>query len=304
MAWIKKFSDPELAADEVGGKFIGLQILHHFTQEAESCYVPRAVCWTTSATRNLLGDWDDQPTTNSLASELIRRISENAFAKEISTELEESLAPPDLSYPVAVRSSADVEDSDRYSFAGQFDTILGVSGYNAVEKAIRKCIASSFSNTVLQYRARVGLELVSSGMAVVIQSMVNSRTSGVMLSIDPRNHKTACYVEAVRGLGEILVGGMVNPEKSVMMGSQISRIEVSEAKSALELSQGIIQSRELSIIERSTAVLTDDELLRLTQLERKMKEKLGFPIDMEFAFDKRGRLALLQVRPLVKENCA
>ena len=54
--------------------------------------------------------------------------------------------------PVAVRSSAAGEDAAHASFAGQYETYLGVVGADQVIEAIRKAWSSLFVARALTYR--------------------------------------------------------------------------------------------------------------------------------------------------------
>ena len=64
---------------------------------------------------------------------------------------------------VAVRSSATAEDLEDSSFAGQQDTVLGVSDGPALLDAVRRCWASLFTDRALSYRLQRGVS--QEGMA-------------------------------------------------------------------------------------------------------------------------------------------
>ncbi|WP_197288277.1 PEP/pyruvate-binding domain-containing protein [Nocardia sp. NRRL S-836] len=110
----------------------------------------------------------------------------------------------DLGGPVAVRSSATAEDLPGLSFAGQHDTVLGVTEDGLLD-AVRRCWDSLHGKRAVAYRERNGVGAAE--MAVVVQRMVPAEVSGVLFTADPVSGRAEPVVNAVRGLGEALVGG-------------------------------------------------------------------------------------------------
>jgi pyruvate,water dikinase len=107
---------------------------------------------------------------------------------------------------VAVRSSATCEDTADYSFAGMFESVLGVRGHEALADAIRRCWASTFGARVLYYRLSRNMP-AEMPVAVVVQRMVPSLKSGVMFTADPATGESEhVVIEAAWGLGEVVVG--------------------------------------------------------------------------------------------------
>lgn len=115
--------------------------------------------------------------------------------------------------PVAVRSSGTAEDLPEASFAGQGDTYLWTVGADAVIERVRDCWASLFTARAIAYRAKNGYGHVVQQMAVVVQQMVNARSAGVAMSLDPSNgDRSKIVIESTWGLGEPLVSGLVTPD--------------------------------------------------------------------------------------------
>src|SRR5918994_4424794 len=118
--------------------------------------------------------------------------------------------------PVAVRSSGAAEDLPGASFAGQYESVLGVDGLAAVQEAVLRCARSAGSARVAAYAAgRVG-DTGPAGprMAVLIQAMVPAEAAGVAFTADPvTGDRDEVLVSAVRGLGERLVSGAATPEE-------------------------------------------------------------------------------------------
>src|SRR6266542_3923533 len=122
--------------------------------------------------------------------------------------------------PFAVRSSALAEDLADASYAGQYETILGVEGLAAVATAIRRCWASGFSERVAAYeRGRSAAK--PRGMAVLIQRLVTADAAGVAFTANPvSGARDETLVSAVRGLGDRLMSGEVNPDDWVVRGDR------------------------------------------------------------------------------------
>ena len=116
---------------------------------------------------------------------------------------------------VAVRSSAVSEDGHAASFAGQYETYLGVSGADEVLRHIAKCWASGYSAHALDYRRRFGgsSPLRAHDLAVGVLELVDARSAGVAFTLDPvTGDRGRLVVEANWGLGESVVSGQVTPD--------------------------------------------------------------------------------------------
>jgi pyruvate,water dikinase len=118
-----------------------------------------------------------------------------------------------LNVPAAVRSSAIGEDSATASFAGSFDTYLGVCDGDRVLEAVRRCWASLFNARAVAYRLRAGLRHWDMPMAVGVLELIHAQASGVAFSANPVTGKTdRLMIEANWGWGEAVVAGLVTPD--------------------------------------------------------------------------------------------
>src|ERR1700677_2227801 len=119
--------------------------------------------------------------------------------------------------PVAVRSSATVEDLPGMSAAGQHDTYLNIHGEAAVLDAVKRCWASLWSARAIGYRARYGIQPGDVSIAVVVQRLVPAEAAGVMFTIDPvGGAHDRVVISANWGLGESVVAGDVTPDVAVV----------------------------------------------------------------------------------------
>jgi pyruvate,water dikinase len=128
--------------------------------------------------------------------------------KQIEEELGQVVDPKSS---FAVRSSANMEDSLDYSFAGQFETLLNVQGVDNIIKAIQTIWSNIKSETVQSYFKKIQKNPEGLKMAVIIQKMVDPVLSGVVFSKNPINALDEVLVEAVEGSGTALVQGGVTP---------------------------------------------------------------------------------------------
>jgi pyruvate,water dikinase len=175
---------------------------------------------------------------------------------------------------VAVRSSATAEDLPEASFAGQQDTILDVADEAGLLDAIRRCWASLWNERAVAYRATHAVDERALRLAVVVQRMVDARSAGVLFTADPitgRRHRAA--IDAVRGLGEQLVSGAVNPDHY------------------------LVDPRTGEVLERRGDVLGDQRLKELAAIGERIEAHYGKPQDIEWAIDDR-RLWIVQSRDI------
>ncbi len=202
---------------------------------------------------------------------------------------------------VAVRSSATGEDGDDASFAGMNATYTNVSGLDHVLEAVVKCWASAYAPRVIAYRASRGFS-GEPAIAVVVQQMVASARSGVAFSVDPSTQDRAhLVIEAALGLGEVVVGGLVEPDTYVVdrAAHRLLRAHIGQQAFAIRAGADGGESRvELSESERGRRVLSDEEILDLAALVQRVEYHYGSPQDVEFAIDGAGAVYLVQSRPI------
>lgn len=118
---------------------------------------------------------------------------------------------------MAVRSSATAEDLPDASFAGQQRTFLNVEGETSLIEAVRECWASLFEPRAIFYREEKGFDHFKVGLAIPVQKMIQSAASGIVFTCDPvTGEKNRIVVDAIYGLGELIVQGEVTPDHFVV----------------------------------------------------------------------------------------
>ena len=201
---------------------------------------------------------------------------------------------------VAVRSSATAEDSATTSFAGMNETFTNVEGETLLLERVVDCWASLFGARVLAYRSTQGVT-AEPAIAVVVQRMVDSDRSGVMFTVDPATGDAShVVIEAAFGLGEVVVGGQVEPDTYVVAkdGPRVldARVGAKEFK-IVRGPDGRDRRVELGPESAGRRVLDDEQLLALARLAARVERHYGAPQDTEWAIE-GGEIFLVQSRPI------
>ncbi len=213
-------------------------------------------------------------------------------------DLRDSVASPGDGVLFAVRSSSPEEDLATASFAGGYETRLGVP-QDDLDDAVRLCFASSLDHRVLVYKREHGLDVLSPRMAVVVQQQIDSEVAGVGFSLNPiTNDYDEAVIDANWGLGESVVAGLVSPDHFLV--DKVSRQVVDRTRGAKQVS--IWLGADGGTLERkghrsAELTLDDARLGELTDVICRIEELYGRPMDIEWAFA-GGQLHVLQARPI------
>ncbi|MBU1276405.1 MAG: pyruvate, phosphate dikinase [Proteobacteria bacterium] len=201
---------------------------------------------------------------------------------------------------ISLRSSAVGEDTQS-SFAGLYRSMLGVIPADAAQ-AFRAVVAALYSPEAVVYRRQRGLLDQDAEMAVLVQAMLEPVASGVMYTTDPLGGgKGPLLISAVRGLGQGLVDGSVDPD--------LYRLERSHPPLLLDYSSGGqgeslglgasgLSRHSLDAAGREEPPLSEGQALELARLGLELEERFACPQDVEWALTEPGRLVILQSRPL------
>ncbi|MBU0998338.1 phosphoenolpyruvate synthase [Patescibacteria group bacterium] len=201
----------------------------------------------------------------------------------------------------AVRSSATAEDSPGASFAGQQVTFLNIKGEANILEKVRECWASLFTPRSIYYRNINKIEHSKVKISVVVQKMIQSDVSGVMFSIDPvTNEKDRIIIEAVWGLGEMIVQGSVIPDKYVVQKETfyiLSKEVNTQEVQLIKTSSG--QTKEEKVPNKiiDSPKLNEKEIVELAKYADLLQKHYFFPQDAEWAREK-GKLYIVQTRPV------
>ena len=191
---------------------------------------------------------------------------------------------------VAVRSSATAEDLPDASFAGQQETYLNVKGADALIENSVKCWSSLFTPRAIFYRVQKGFEHEKVLISIGVQKMVNSKVAGVMFTINPvTGDPDQIVIEGNYGLGESVVSGAVTPDDYVVDKSTLKIIERRVAKKTLQYirdpNTGKTVHVEVPPEKQEQPCLSDEEILKLAELAKRIDKHYGTPQDIEWAVD-------------------
>jgi phosphohistidine swiveling domain-containing protein len=202
--------------------------------------------------------------------------------------------------PVAVRSSATVEDLAGMSAAGQHDTYLNIVGEAALLDAVKRCWASLWSARAIGYRARYGIDPRDVSIAVVVQRLVLAEAAGVMFTIDPvSGAHDQVVISANWGLGESVVAGEVTPDTAVVdraSGRLVSYQAGGKETMTVADGAGVRVTNTPSDL-RSAAVLSPNQAAELARVGLAIEKLYGQPMDIEWALA-AGQVSVVQARPI------
>ncbi|WP_434133207.1 phosphoenolpyruvate synthase [Sporomusa sphaeroides] len=294
----------------VGGKGANLGELSRI----EGIRVPDGFCVTTEAYKRII---DQSPEFNLLLDQLsLLEADDKQRIAEISVRfrqvIEAIAIPEDISEDItgflsrfgekdayAVRSSATAEDLPTASFAGQQDTYLNIIGKEAILKHISKCWASLFTERAVTYRLQNGFDHRKGHLSVVVQKMVFPQAAGILFTADPlTSNRKVLSIDAGFGLGEALVSGLVNADIYKVCNGKVIDKKISAKKLAVyALKAGGTQVQETPPERQNSQVLTDEQILSLSRMGRKIEEHFGHPQDIEWCLADDS-FYIVQSRPI------
>jgi len=237
-----------------------------------------------------------------MKTELIDGYREISFTDQIITPKAMELISAGRDYAlVAVRSSATTEDLPTASFAGQQATFLNVKGIKEYLESVKKCWASLYEPRAIFYRAKYGFKHAS--IAVVVQRMVSSDSSGVIFTINPTSNENEIIIESTWGLGETLVLGEIEPDSyRVSKDGRILEKKIGKKDKMRVRDLATDRTVTLPVAERkvNAQVISDQEILRLSEYALAIEKHYQKPQDIEFAIE-RGRIFIVQTRSITTE---
>lgn len=306
------FTSSKATLETAGGKGVNLARL---TQAGFT--VPRGFIISTTAYRvyiaqnalenaidtALQGMDGESPAALEAASQAIRSaFSRGTIPADLRQEIlraYRALQAQDNSLPVAVRSSATLEDLPDLSFAGQQDTFLNMTGEEQLLQAVVDCWSSLWTARAIGYRQRNGIPQDDAALAVVVQEMVESDCSGVLFTANPLSGLLSeTVIDAAFGLGEALVSGQVQPDHYVY-DVRSDRL----VGQTLGAKQVITRPRPGGGVEtlpqggKLRPALNQEQVRELALLGQRIQAEFGAPQDIEWAIA-GGKLYVLQSRAI------
>lgn len=207
---------------------------------------------------------------------------------------------------VAVRSSATAEDSSVASWAGELESYLETPRGKLLER-VKRCWSSLFTPRAIFYRFEKKLHKSPVSVAVVIQQMVESQIAGVCFTVHPvTKDRNQMVIEAVWGLGETIVGGMVTPDTYVVHKKDFSILDVNinrQENMMVRKSAGGTHLVPVAKLRRERQKISGKQLVELAALCKKIESHYHYPQDIEWAFGpsanrKTSQFYIVQSRPI------
>lgn len=232
--------------------------------------------------------------------EQIRIVIEQAeIPSDITNEITLQLNTLGASKAFAVRSSATAEDLPTASFAGQHDTYLNIIDKDSILNHIRKCWASLYTDRAVIYRIQNGFEHSEVSLAVIVQEMILPQTSGIMFTADPNtSNRKVLSIDASYGLGEALVSGLVSSDNYSVRDGKIIDKNISKKNIAIHpLKNGGTIEKVVETNLKNTQALTDEQILKLEIIGRKIEAYFSYPQDIEWCYTENN-LYIVQSRPI------
>lgn len=240
-----------------------------------------------------------------------KTIMAGKFPKDLEKEILEAYIKLSSGYgakatDVAVRSSATAEDLPDASFAGQQDTYLNIKGGVYVIDAVKRCVASLFTNRAISYRVDKGFDHFDIALSAGIQKMVRSDkgSSGVMFTIDTESgFANTVLVNSIYGLGENIVQGKVNPDEFYIFKPTEAIISKSIGHKRLRMvynnnPKEPVKDIKVPLKDQAKQSITDKQAIALAKWGVIIEKHYNKPMDIEWAYDgNEKQLYIIQARP-------
>jgi len=200
---------------------------------------------------------------------------------------------------VVIRSSAVCEDSQKTSFAGQFESFTNVNNQD-IFNFIHRCIESSRSHKIVSYCEKFNLNPAKIEMAVIIQEMIQNDLSGVCFTTHPiENDSDKIHISACYGLGEMLVSGKVTPDEYIVNRQDLTIVkkQISKQRFKLECRGGENISVEINSELQNIQKVDDETILEIANVSLDIADKLNYPVEIEWGIQS-NKLYIFQARPI------
>ena len=256
--------------------------------------------------RNIIKNTEikDQKKLEKASKEIQKLINKCKIPQDLVNEIfthYRSLKPKNKNPLVAVRSSATAEDLPDASFAGQQESYLNIKGESNLIQALRKSWGSLWEARAIFYRATKGYDHFKVFLATPVQLMIQSDVSGVAFSVNPvTRNKNQIVVEAVWGLGDFMVQGVVTPDHYIVNKDTMtihSRQNVPQiVKEIYRYPSGV---KKVKVDKHLVNInkISDSQVVEIAKLVNKLHQHYFFPQDCEWAMED-GKFYLVQTRPI------
>ncbi|MFC0212064.1 phosphoenolpyruvate synthase [Paenibacillus chartarius] len=294
----------------VGGKGLHLGEL----SKIQGIRVPEGFCVTTAGYQKAIGHNDtyhalldrltklkaeDRDQIGEVSGKIRQTILETEIPSDVVNAVALYLSRFGEEHAYAVRSSATAEDLPHASFAGQHDTYLNIIGKEAILQHISKCWASLFTDRAVIYRIQNGFDHSQVQLSVIVQRMVFPHASGILFTADPvTSNRKLLSIDAGFGLGEALVSGLVSADcYQVREGNIVDKRIATKKLAVYGRREGGTETRQIDPEQQNTQTLTEQQILRLESIGRRIEAYFGCPQDIEWCLAD-DTFYIVQSRPI------
>jgi pyruvate,water dikinase len=244
----------------------------------------------------------DQDLLHSRLEKIQRMILEARIPEDIVEEIRRHAGTETAVGGWAVRSSAEGEDG-RFSFAGQFESLLNVPD-RELPTAYQRVIRSRFKPRAFVYRRTLHLREIDTPMAVLFLRFVEPRSAGVLYTRDPGDRDKDCMlIQSVWGLAQELVGGRMDGDLFALARSSADRILeeriLPKSRKLVGNPSGGLRLERLPGELVNGSSLSPGDLKGLWEVGHRLERHFGGPLDIEWVTDQEGKIWVMQARPLV-----
>ena len=248
-------------------------------------------------------DFKKQESLQQVSNHVKKEIMRGKISEELKKEIFKSyqkLGGVFKDALVAVRSSATAEDLATASFAGQQETFLNVKGEAVLIEKIKEGWASLFEPRAIFYRHEQHFDHLKVGIALVVQRMIESEKSGIMFTIDPvSNDKSKVVIDAIYGLGEMIVQGEVTPDHYEVDKKELKITVKKPVIQKVMLIKAGVGNKEIKLSERigKKQKISEKEIMELAALGLRLEHHYYFPQDIEWAIE-GNKVYIVQTRAI------
>jgi pyruvate, water dikinase len=274
---------------------VGLPIPDGFCLDAAAYRLQLSACGLNAAAQGAFAS-DDPADARRCALDMKLGLMERPIAAEVLEPLVAAYRElaAKSSAPIVVRSSALVEDRYGSSFAGQFESYLGLENETDFLIAVRACWAALWSTRALRYMATHDIDPAGTAMAVLVQPLVAARAAGGALSQTADGNM---LINATPGLGSAIAQGEVTPDRYVLARDGVLQEATARpayhAVSCVHRPPSIRRARQAA----PQRCLDDAQVAELGRLLLGAEAVMNMAVEIEWALDDSG-IKLLQARPL------
>lgn len=218
------------------------------------------------------------------------------FYKISSINQFESISIKNKEKKFAIRSSSNVEDGVKYSFAGIFDSFLNIP-FEKIPEYCQLVFDSAKKDQVKEYCHTLNLDYDKIEMDVIIQEFMNFEISGVAFINDSNN----IIIECVLGLGEGLVNSEFEPDHiSITEEGDINYMVAAQFKKKAPSTSFELESTEVDLLQQCMRKMSLNQINELTKILKNIKTKMNYAADVEWGFYKNN-FYIVQCRPITKD---